>query len=232
MDYASMKAKADKSWNSLVNLTQPLIQIGTGTCGRAAGAEKILAAVDQSLKRMHLLGRILQVGCIGMCYLEPIMAVRKPGRPFIYYGNLTPESTEEILTSYLSDDDPKDQLAVCTLGEESVEGIPRFEELPMIRPQVRIALRNCGLIDPENIDHYIARGGYSGLHRALRVEPEAIVQEISASGLRGRGGAGFPTGVKWDFARKAPGEIKYFICNADEGDPGAFMDRSLSLIHI
>jgi NADH-quinone oxidoreductase subunit F len=227
MDYASMKAKADSHWGSLVNLRQPLIHVGMGTCGKAAGAEKVLAAVNQSLRRMSLLGRILQVGCIGMCYLEPIIAVRKAGGPLIYYGNVTPEGTEEILSSYLLDDDPKPQMAVCTLGEDSVDGIPRFSELPMIRPQVRIALRNCGLIDPENIDHYIARGGYSGLKRALQMKPEEVIQEIKDSGLRGRGGAGFPTGVKWDFAEKAPGKTKYFICNADEGDPGAFMDRSL-----
>jgi NADH-quinone oxidoreductase subunit F len=227
MEYATMKARADKQWNSLVNLPQPVIHIGMGTCGKAAGAEMVLAASDQFLKRMGILGRILQVGCIGMCYLEPIMAIRKPGRPFIYYGNLTPEKTGEILSAYLINDDPKAQLALCTLGEDSIDGIPRFSELPMIQPQVRIALRNCGLIDPENIDHYIARGGYAGLQRALRMEPEKVIQEIKDSGLRGRGGAGFPTGVKWDFARKSPDKTKYFICNADEGDPGAFMDRSL-----
>jgi NADH-quinone oxidoreductase subunit F len=227
MDYATMRANADKRIESLENLLQPVIMIGMGTCGKAAGAEKVLAAVEKSLKRMQLLGRILHVGCIGMCYLEPIMAVRKPGRPFICYGSLTAEKAEEILGSYLLNDDLKAEMAICTLGEESMAEIPRFSDLPMIKPQVRIALRNCGLIDPENIDHYIARGGYGGLHKALRMEPSAVIQEIKDSGLRGRGGAGFPTGVKWGFARMAPGKPKYFICNADEGDPGAFMDRSL-----
>jgi NADH-quinone oxidoreductase subunit F len=227
MDYATMRANADKRIESLENLLQPVIQMGMGTCGKAAGAEKVLAAVEKSLKRMQVLGRILHVGCIGMCYLEPIMAVRKPGRPFIYYGSLTPEKAEEILESYLLNDNPMAQMAICTLGEESIAGIPRFSDLPMIKPQVRIALRNCGLIDPENIDHYIARGGYGGLHKALQMEPGAVIQEIKDSGLRGRGGAGFPTGVKWALAKMASGEPKYFICNADEGDPGAFMDRAL-----
>ncbi|MBN2060366.1 MAG: NADH-quinone oxidoreductase subunit NuoF [Deltaproteobacteria bacterium] len=198
-----------------------------GTCGRAAGAEKVLAAVEKCLKRMQILGRVMHVGCIGMCYIEPIMAVKKPGRPFIYYGDLTPERTELILESYLLNDDPLAGLATCTYGEEPVAGIPRFSELPMIKPQVRIALRNCGLIDPENIQHYIAHGGYEGLNKALHMEPEAVVREIKDSGLRGRGGAGFPTGIKWEFAGTASGKEKYFICNADEGDPGAFMDRSL-----
>jgi NADH-quinone oxidoreductase subunit F len=227
MDFPTIETKARESWKSLNDSPLPIIQLGTGTCGKASGAEEIVAAVEQQLRQMHTLGRIVQVGCIGMCYLEPLMAIRKHGRPFIYYGNLTPQDTELILRNYLMNDDPTPQRALCTLGEESVHGIPRFEDLPMIRPQVRIALRNCGLIDPQSIDHYIARGGYGGLANALQMEPEAVIQEILDSGLRGRGGAGFPTGAKWGFARKAIAKAKYFICNADEGDPGAFMDRSL-----
>ena len=227
MDFTLIKERAEKNWKALENLRQPLIQIGMGTCGKAAGADEVYTAAKQTLKQMNLLGRILQVGCIGTCYLEPIMAVRKPGGPFIYYGNLTAKRTEEILLAYLRDGDPKPEWAVCMMGEGSVDGIPRFEELPMIKPQVRIALRNCGLIDPGNIEHYIARGGYSGLMRALQMNPEEVVEEIKDSGLRGRGGAGFSTGMKWEFASKAPGQTKYIICNADEGDPGAFMDRSL-----
>jgi len=226
MDFTLIKERAEKNWKALENLRQPLIQIGMGTCGKAAGADEVYVAAKQTLKQMNLLGRILQVGCIGTCYLEPIMAVRKPGGPFIYYGNLTAKRTEEILLAFLRDDDPKPEWAVCMMGEGSVDGIPRFEELPMIKPQVRIALRNCGLIDPENIEHYIARGGYSGLVKALQMKREEVVQEIKDSGLRGRGGAGFPTGQKWEFCRKAPSHQKYMICNADEGDPGAFMDRS------
>ncbi len=227
MDYSSMKTRACKRFESLQTSPLPVIQIGTGTCGKAAGAEKILSIVEKDLKRMNILGRIVQVGCIGMCYLEPLMAVRKPGRPFICYGNLNEEKTKDILEALLLNDDPKAQWATCTFGEEEIEGIPPFSNLPMIKAQVRISLRNCGLIDPGDIDHYIAREGYSGLNRALRMQPEAVIQEIKDSGLRGRGGAGFPTGVKWEFARRSPKKLKYFICNADEGDPGAFMDRSL-----
>lgn len=222
-----MKAEADKRYDSFQSLLQPVIEIGMGTCGKAAGAENIAAAVEDFLRQRRLLGRVIHVGCIGMCYLEPIMALRKPGRPLIFYGNLTPEKTEEILESYLINDDPYASLATCTIGGGAIDGILRFSDLPMIKPQVRIALRNCGLIDPENIDHYIAEGGYDGLDKALRMEPEAVIQEIKGSGLRGRGGAGFSTGLKWELARMAPGKVKYFICNADEGDPGAFMDRSL-----
>src|ERR1035437_2124940 len=97
----------------------------------------------------------------------------------------------------------------------------------MLSGQVRVVLRNAGLIDPESIHHYIARGGYAGLAKALESSPEQVIEEVKKSGLRGRGGAGFPTGVKWEFCRRAPGDVKYMICNADEGDPGAFMDRSV-----
>lgn len=225
--FTSIKEKAEREWKDLKNLKQPVILIGTGTCGKAAGADDVYSAAKETLRNMGILSRIYQVGCIGMCYLEPIMAIRKPGKPFIYYGNLTRDKTEEILRAYLCDDDPKTKHAVCTMGDYQLDGIPRFEELPMIKPQVRIALRNCGLIDPENINHYIARGGYKGLMRALEMKQDDVIQEIIDSGLRGRGGAGFPTGKKWQFAKNGTGNEKYFICNADEGDPGAFMDRSL-----
>ncbi len=228
MTFISIQANALRKWELLENLPQPLIHVGMGTCGKAAGAGDVITAAEQTLKRLQRLGKILKVGCIGMCYLEPLIAVRKPGKPFVYYGNVTPEKTEQILTRYLEDDDAQTQWAVCTLGNGEIGELPRFSELPVIQPQVRIATRNCGLIDPENIDHYIARGGgYRGLQRALSMKPETVIQEIKDSGLRGRGGAGFPTGVKWEFARNALGKTKYIVCNADEGDPGAFMDRSL-----
>ncbi len=122
MDFVSMKAKAEREWNALANLRQPLIHVGMGTCGKAAGAEEVYTAAKQILRQMNLLGRVLRVGCIGMCFLEPMMAVRKPGGPFIYYGNLTAEKTEEILYVCLKNDDPKPQWAVCTMGERSIAG--------------------------------------------------------------------------------------------------------------
>lgn len=227
MDYSALRSTADKEWQALEKLNYPLIHIGMGTCGQAAGAQDIYNAAKKTLTQLNILGRVLKVGCIGLCYLEPIMAVRKPGQPFVYYGNLTAEKTSEILESYLLKDDPKAKWAIFTLGQGSLDGILKYEEHPMISPQVRIALRNCGIIDPENINHYIARGGYSGLKKALAMTPEEVISEIKMSGLRGRGGGGFPTGLKWEFTRKSPGKTKYIICNADEGDPGAFMDRSL-----
>jgi NADH-quinone oxidoreductase subunit F len=227
MDFADLKARADRGLKSLEGSDETLIHLGAGTCGCAAGIEKILERIEEILRREDYPCRILKVGCIGMCYAEPLMAVRKPGDSFIYYGNLTPDAAEEILLGCLKHGNLSAHAALCFRGDIGVEGIERFEDLPMIRPQVRIATRNCGMIDPENIDHYLARGGYRGLYKALKMKPEEVIEQIRISGLRGRGGAGFPTAAKWDFARKAPGSTRYFICNADEGDPGAFMDRSL-----
>jgi len=208
MDFAAIQAKAENEWNWWQRLPQPLIQIGMGTCGRASGAEDILDSARSFLKGKNLLGRIMEVGCIGMCYLEPIMAVRKPGWPLIFYGNLTPKKAEMILKRCLIEEDPCAKWAICSMGEDGIDGIPRFEEHPVMRPQVRIALRNCGLIDPGNLNHYIAGGGYSGLKRALDMPPEKVIDEIKASGLRGRGGAGFPTGLKWESGYKeSPSEL-------------------------
>lgn len=227
MSYADIKAKAEKEWSWLESLPEPLIQIGMGTCGKASGADDVWEIVQQTLKELNLSAHIMGVGCIGMCCFEPLMAIRKPGLPTILYGDLTPEKTKAILKRYLTQDDPCAKWSVCTLGEGRVDGIPLLEEHPMMHGQVRVALRNCGLIDPENIHHYIAGGGYEGLKRALGMSPAEVIEEVKASGLRGRGGAGFPTGIKWEFARKSVADARYIVCNADEGDPGAFMDRAL-----
>jgi NADH-quinone oxidoreductase subunit F len=132
MDYPSMKSRAKRDWKALQKRQEPLIYIGMGTCGRAAGAEEVHATVIQTLTEMNLPGHVLQVGCIGTCYLEPLMAVRKPGSPFVYYGNLTAARTKEILSTYLRDGTYQGKWAVCTMGEGSVDGLPRFDELPMI----------------------------------------------------------------------------------------------------
>jgi NADH-quinone oxidoreductase subunit F len=227
MDFEAIRTKAISEWESLGKSTSPVIFIGTATCGRAAGADTVLEAINAALERHKIKANITQVGCLGLCYAEPLVDIIKPGRPRIHYGNLTPELAAQLVEEYLVKDNPHPDLALGTTGNGRLPDIPDLYELPVLKPQVRIALRNCGLIDPENINHYIARGGYRGLTRALEMTPGAVISEVQESGLRGRGGAGFPTGMKWGFCRKAQGEPKYIICNADEGDPGAFMDRSL-----
>jgi NADH-quinone oxidoreductase subunit F len=225
--FEEMRSQAMAKWEELERSDKPRILIGSATCGRAAGAGAVIQAIEGELRERHITATIIQVGCIGLCYAEPLLDIIKPGRPRICYGNVTPEVAQEIIEDYIVKDNPRPDLALGTLGEGDIEGIPKFFDLPMLKPQVRVALRNCGHIDPENIDHYIARGGYSGLAKALSMNPEEVIEEVTKSGLRGRGGAGFPTGRKWGFCRNAPGKARYLICNADEGDPGAFMDRSV-----
>ncbi len=227
MTFDKIKAQAVSEWEALERSKKPRILVGAATCGRAAGAMAVLEAINRELKRHKIKANVIQVGCIGFCYAEPIIDIIKPGRPHILYADITPELAAELINDYLIKDNPRPDLALGTVGDDSVGGIPKLFELPMLKPQVRIALRNCGFIDPENINDYIAKDGYSGLVKALGMKSEAVIEEIKKSGLRGRGGAGFPTGLKWEFCRKSPGTPKYVICNADEGDPGAFMDRSL-----
>ena len=227
MTFDEIRRQAISEWEALEHSDKPRILIGAATCGRAAGALAVLQAIKNELVRNKIEAIITTVGCMGPCYAEPIVNIIKPGRPHIYYGNLTPELASQIIQDYLINDNPRPDLALGTAGNGGIKGIPKFFELPMLKPQVRVVLRNCGLIDPENINHYIARGGYSGLVKALGMTPEAVIEEVKKAGLRGRGGAGFPTGLKWELCRKSPGTVKYVICNADEGDPGAFMNRSL-----
>ncbi len=227
MTFEEIHSQAIAEWEALEHSTKPRILVGAATCGRAAGAEAVLTAIERELAQRNIEAIITQVGCIGLCYIEPLVDIIKPDHPRISYGNVTPEIIPRLIEDYLVNDNPCPDLALGTVGDGRVEGIPSLFELPVLKPQVRIVLRRCGFIDPENINHYIANGGYSGLIRALGMKPEEIIEEVKKSGLRGRGGAGFPTGQKWDFCRRSPGTEKYIICNADEGDPGAFMNRSL-----
>jgi len=227
VSFEEIQKKATAEWAALEHSDKIHIIVGSATCGRAAGAEAVIAAFNSELASHNIEGILTEVGCIGLCYAEPLVEIGKPNRARICYGNVTPETVPQLVEDYIINDNPHPELALGTTGEGSIDGIAKFSELPMLKPQVRIALRNCGIIDPDKINHYIARDGYSGIARALKMSPEEVIEEIKKSGLRGRGGAGFPTAVKWGFCRQSPGTTKYLICNADEGDPGAFMDRSL-----
>jgi NADH-quinone oxidoreductase subunit F len=225
--YEELQAHAMSVWNGLQNSDKPRISVGLGTCGTAAGANAVVDSIKKKLDELHVDAEITRVGCIGLCCIEPIISIAKKGKPEVFYGDLDPEKASQLVEDYLVKDNPRPDLAAGKLGEGDIAGIPDLWDHPMLKGQVRIVLRNSGLIDPENIDHYIARGGYSGAVRALKMAPDAIIEEVKKSGLRGRGGAGFSTGTKWELCRKAAGSPKYIICNADEGDPGAFMNRAL-----
>jgi NADH-quinone oxidoreductase subunit F len=220
-------ASAKQKWEALQESVEPIIYIGAASCGRAAGATQLIAQAERFLKENKSAASLIQVGCIGPCYLEPLVDVQLPGQPRISYNNVTPKSLPGILQSALIERRPSTKGAIGHFGKTSFDGIPRFFDLPMLKSQVRVVLRNCGLIDPEKMDHYLAVDGYQGFINALQMTPEDVIATVRQAGLRGRGGAGFPTHKKWSFCRSAAGEEKYLICNADEGDPGAFMNRSL-----
>lgn len=225
--FEEIKRRAKEEWDALQRSEKPLILVGTATCGRSAGALEVLETFRKELKNRGIDCNIIEVGCIGLCYAEPIVMIKKPGRPGICYGNITPERTIELIKGYIVKDKTLPEYALGTIGEGSIEGIPALFHIPVLNLQVRRVLRNCGFIDPTTIGHYLANDGYDGFVKALEMEPQQIIAELKKSGLRGRGGAGFPTWRKWQFCIEAAGEEKYVICNADEGDPGAFMNRSL-----
>jgi NADH:ubiquinone oxidoreductase subunit F (NADH-binding)/(2Fe-2S) ferredoxin len=218
---------AKKKWEELENNKDPIIYVGAASCGRAAGALDLLKGIDEFLTENKVSARVIQVGCIGPCYLEPLVDIKLPGQPRVSYNNVTEKTLPIILKSQLLEGVPHAKLALGNFGKDSFHDIPRFFDLPMLKPQVRIVLRNCGFVDPEDIDQYLALDGYQGLMNALKMSPDDVIGVVRQAGLRGRGGAGFPTFKKWTVCRNAPGEQKYLICNADEGDPGAFMNRSL-----
>ncbi len=227
MSFEEIKQEVKEKREALRQSKNPLIFVGTATCGRSAGALDTLEVFHRELKSRNIDAEIIETGCLGLCYAEPVVGIVKPGRPNIWYRNVSPERAKELIEGYLVKGDP---LADYALGstEGSVEGIPYLFDLPTLKPQVRRVLWNCGFINPTNIDHYIASGGYEALQKAVfEMEPEEVINEVKRSGLRGLGGAGFPAGRKWEGCRRAPGDEKYVICNADEGDPGAFQDRSV-----
>ena len=227
MDFDKVIEKAKTKWTNLLNSHKPVIYYGAASCGRAAGVMAVKEAIQEILPKLKLDAELVEVGCIGPCCFEPLIYIQKPGAPPICYSNIEPKMVEELLKGYLIDDNPMKDMALGVLSDQALGEIPPLFEHPMLKPQVRIVLRNCGIINPYDIDHYFAHDGYQAIRTVLKKKPEDVIEEIKNSGLRGRGGAGFPTAKKWEFCRKASGQPKYLICNADEGDPGAFMNRSL-----
>ncbi len=201
--------KKNESW---------VVKVGLASCGIAAGGQRVYDTLkarlnDHGLKNVEL----RRTGCMGMCYSEVLVEVFPPQGRRVFYRNVTPEQVQRIVEEHLIG------------GKPVTEWVMPADEIDnLLSKQRRIVLRNCGIIDPESIDDYLGAGGYKAMEMVLHsMSPQEVIDEVTRSGLRGRGGAGFPTGVKWGFARKSPGSQKYVICNADEGDPGAFMDRSV-----
>lgn len=195
------------------------IKVGLGTCGVSAGAEKTYEAVKLEIEKQNIQVVLKETGCNGMCYREPLIEIIDEKRNSYVYGEVTPEKAKRIMNEHVLGDTP--------IEEWVVQSTKPVDDDTFFKKQNRIVLRNCGNIDPNSIDEYIAVGGYQAIQKVLKeYTPEQVIDIMTRSGLRGRGGGGFLTGMKWKFARDAKGDKKYIICNADEGDPGAFMDRS------
>jgi NADH:ubiquinone oxidoreductase subunit F (NADH-binding)/NAD-dependent dihydropyrimidine dehydrogenase PreA subunit len=187
------------------------VRVGLSTCGVAAGGEPVYAKIKELAQKKGLKVFVERAGCLGMCYAEPLVEVNVDGAPRTIYSWVDEALAERIVEEHL-------------IGKKVIEG-KTVTEGPK---QVKIVLRNTGVVDPDNIDDYLSVGGYAGLKRMLSgMSQDDVIAQMKTSGLRGRGGAGFPTWMKWDFAKKTAGDEKYMVCNGDEGDPGAYMDRSV-----
>ncbi len=225
--------------------SQTKITVGMATCGRASGANAVFEAIQEETNKRNLDYVVTSSGCLGFCQKEPLVDVIKPGWPRIVYQEMNAEKGREIVAA-LADDRVVPQYIMCKIMEEAnliedsmrkysvdtlpeaIEKAPKYDDVPFFSKQEKRILRNCGFINPDKIEEYVAQGGYFALLTALtKLKPDEIIDQVTGSGLRGRGGAGFPTGRKWRFCRQADGNPKYIICNADEGDPGAYMDRSI-----
>ncbi len=186
--------------------------LGYGSCGIASGANSVLEGFNSVFENTAF--SVEKVGCNGLCFCEPVVEVIKDNGESVLYGRLNKDSAVKLAKAALS-------------GELTEENRLSDEDLAFLNGQKRIVLSGCGKINPESIDSYINNGGYNALKKALEIGSDGIIEEIKKSGLRGRGGAGFPTHIKWQSAKNSPGNEKYIVCNADEGDPGAFMDRAV-----
>ncbi len=226
----SKKIVERTSQNRRENPSRPVIFIGAGTCGLGAGAAKTLIRIKGWLSDRKVEADIVEVGCIGMCIAEPMVDVQLPGKTRVSFSHVTEDKVDSLLDRVFAGDIPSDSVLGQFRSDRlaSWPGVPFLDEHPFLKLQTRWVLANCGIIAPTSIEEYIARGGYRGLAKALSSStPQELCDLVIKSGLRGRGGGGFPTGRKWKFALDTPGDRKYYVCNADEGDPGAFMDRAV-----
>lgn len=225
----SQRESAKKRWSEFFESDKPRILVGAATCGRAAGALDVMEEFKKELSAAGISDKVelVETGCLGLCYAEPLVEIRACGTPSVLYSNVSPKDVAKLVKEHVVGGNAVREKAEAVMSDAEYDGIVPFKKHPMVELQKRVVLRNCGVINPDDFCHYLARGGYEGLERAFSMSPEDVIEEMKKSGLRGRGGAGFPTGMKWSFARASKSDEKYIICNADEGDPGAFMDRSV-----
>ena len=227
--YEEIKQTADERWKDLTEGPEPWIRVGTALSGQSVGASEVIDALRKTLESENISARIDEVGCLGLSYAEPLVDILLPGSESrLFFRNVTPDDVPSIVGSYLISGELPSDKVFGYLGDDPIDGAPNLGEIPGIARQHRIALRNAGNIAPDDIYQYIANGGYAGIHKALtQMEPDDVIKEMTDSGLRGRGGAAFPTGIKWSFMVRSPGPKKYMLCNCEEGDPGAYNDKGI-----
>ena len=235
-DIGTFSAVRESGMNKLLPGV-PRITVGMGTCGRGNGAEGLYHAFTEAIGRSGITIYLAHVGCFGACYKEPLVGIHIPGQPLMLLSRVQAHDAPRILHDVAVGNVPPD-LVFCKVEEwdhitsylrygKGYQEVPSWNEIPFFKGQKKIVLRNCGFISPDDIEEYIAVGGYQALYKALiDAKPESIIELVKASKLRGRGGAGFLTGNKWEFLAKAKSDQKFIICNADEGDPGAYMNRN------
>jgi NADH:ubiquinone oxidoreductase subunit F (NADH-binding)/(2Fe-2S) ferredoxin len=225
---AGLIERARRDWENFRANGRQKVNVCVDTSSLARGAGETLEAVRQAVRDQGLAVDVGVVGSWGFCWMEPTVTVRSAaGTRTVLYGNVTAERVPEFIQRAVVEGVDVPELAIAVVEGTAGDGIPMLEDHPFMRGQVRRLMAQCGRTDPENIGHYLAHGGYEGFARALEMDAEEIVKEVVASGLGGRGGGGFPTGRKWDFLRNATAEPRYLVCNADEGDPGAWVNRIL-----
>lgn len=226
---SAIKGKSEK-YRREGRSDRTVVFVGAATCGLSAGADRILEALKKRVADENLDIDVVEVGCVGLCAEEPIVDIKLPGKKRVSFSKVDEHKVLEIVDAAINS---KILESATVLGQhddsgEKWAGVPMFDAHPFFAKQTRRVLTNCGIIDPVNINEYLAFDGYKAFARALHTKlSEEICDEVERSGLRGRGGGGFPSGRKWKFALNTPSEQKYMICNADEGDPGAFMDRAV-----
>ncbi|RLB38560.1 MAG: NADH-quinone oxidoreductase subunit F, partial [Deltaproteobacteria bacterium] len=223
--FKDLREEARTRWEELRQTPGPKFRLGLATCGIASGALNTKVALEETLAERGIMAQIRTVGCMGHCYAEPLLVVENPGFPPLLYHQVSPGKAKMIVRSFLEGGDPLFEHVLGAMEENDM--IPWIMDFPRFSNEVRVITALCGVVDPEEISDYIALGGYAALARALESEPEDLIRAVEEAGLRGRGGAGFPTGKKWRLCAQAAGKRKVVICNADEGDPGAYMDRTL-----
>jgi len=228
LSFEALKRDSDKRWLDLTTGSKPWIRVSSAMCcGTSLESDSIVSEIVNYSEKNKIPINIDTVGCHGICYAGPIIDILYKGQPRIFWGNITTHNVIKILDNYVKNGEILTDNLLGTLGDRSIEGIKKIDDLPGMSLQNRIALRNSGNIAFNDIYQYIANGGFEGLHKAVtKMSSDEVISEVKDSGLRGRGGAAFPTGLKWSFMANSKG-VKYILCNCEEGDPGAYNDKGI-----